>query len=191
MRVILAESAGFCYGVRRAVEQARKTARACGRCWMLGDLIHNTYVVEELKSLGVQKAESIDALQLGDTAVIRSHGELKQVLDQLEAKGVRCVDATCPNVRRIQTLASKAEAEGRTPVIIGDASHPEVAGIASWCQHPLIFSGPEAVEAWLREDPGARETPVTVVAQTTCIREFFETSWKIIKKECTNAEKFE
>ena len=191
MKVCLAESAGFCYGVRRAVELARETAVETRRCWMLGDLIHNANVVEELKSIGIQKVESADALQYGDTVIIRSHGELKQVLDRLEARGVRCVDATCPNVRRIQALAAQAGEEGRTPVIIGDAAHPEVAGIASWCGHPLIFSGPEAVEAWLKEDPKARETPVTVVAQTTCIRELFETSWKIIKKECTNAKIFD
>ena len=191
MKVLLAKSAGFCYGVRRAVELARETALETGCCWMLGDLIHNAHVVEELKSIGIHKAESIDALQNGDTVVIRSHGELKQVLDHLELRGVRCVDATCPNVRRIQTLAAQAEEEGRTPVIIGDAAHPEVAGIASWCEHPLIFSSPEAVEEWLKQDPKARETPVTVVAQTTCIRELFETSWKIVKKECTNAKKFD
>lgn len=191
MRVTLAQSAGFCYGVRRAVELARQTAAETGRCWMLGDLIHNVHVVEELKSIGIQKAESVEALQSGDTVIIRSHGESKQILDCLEARGVRCVDATCPNVRRIQILAAQAEEEGRTPVIIGDAAHPEVAGIASWCEHPLIFSGPEAVEEWLKQDPKARETPVTVVAQTTCIRELFETSWKIVKKECTNAKKFD
>ncbi|MCI8328331.1 MAG: 4-hydroxy-3-methylbut-2-enyl diphosphate reductase, partial [Oscillibacter sp.] len=191
MRVILAESAGFCYGVRRAVELARETAEKSGGCWMLGDLIHNSHVIDELKHLGVQRVKSIDALQPGDTVLIRSHGESKQILERLQAMGICCVDATCPNVRRIQTLAAQAEAEGRTPVIIGDAAHPEVAGIASWCRHPLVFSGPEAVEAWLNSGPEARETPLTVMAQTTCIRELFETSWKIVKKECTNAKKFD
>ncbi|WP_295760998.1 bifunctional 4-hydroxy-3-methylbut-2-enyl diphosphate reductase/30S ribosomal protein S1 [uncultured Oscillibacter sp.] len=191
MQVILAESAGFCYGVRRAVELAEETARETGGCWMLGDLIHNRYAVEGLRRLGVQKTASPDALHPGDTVILRSHGESKQVLDGLEAKGVRCVDATCPNVRRIQTLAAQAEAEGRTPVIIGDASHPEVAGIASRCRRPRIFSGPGEVEAWLRDEPEAREGPLTMMAQTTCIRELFETSWKIVKKECTNAKKFD
>ena len=77
MRVTLAQSAGFCYGVRRAVELARQTAAETGRCWMLGDLIHNVHVVEELKSIGIQKAESVEALQPGDTVIIRSHGESK------------------------------------------------------------------------------------------------------------------
>ncbi|MEY8386290.1 bifunctional 4-hydroxy-3-methylbut-2-enyl diphosphate reductase/30S ribosomal protein S1 [Oscillospiraceae bacterium 38-13] len=188
---MLAESAGFCYGVRRAVELARETARESGGCWMLGDLIHNSHVNEELKQLGVQKAESVGALHAGDTVLIRSHGESKEVLDRLEAIGARCVDATCPNVRRIQTLAAQAEAEGRTLLIIGEARHPEVAGTASRCSRSLVFAGPEEVEAWLNTVPEARNLPVTVAAQTTCIRELFETSWKIVKKECTNAKIFD
>ena len=191
MRVTLAKSAGFCYGVRRAVELAQKTAKETGGCWMLGDLIHNTHVVEELRSLGIRKAERMEDLGPGDTVIIRSHGELKGVLDGLELRGVHCVDATCPNVRRIQDLAAQAEAEGRIPVIIGDGGHPEVAGIASRCRNPLIFSGPEAVSDWLKSTPEAGKIPLSVLAQTTCIRELFETSWKIVKKECTNAKKFD
>ncbi|MCI9121268.1 MAG: bifunctional 4-hydroxy-3-methylbut-2-enyl diphosphate reductase/30S ribosomal protein S1 [Oscillibacter sp.] len=191
MRVMLAQSAGFCYGVRRAVELAKETAAQTGGCWLLGDLIHNTHVVNELEHVGAKRTESLDTLQMGDTVIIRSHGELKQVLDRLEALGLRCVDATCPNVRRIQNLVAEAEAEGRQPVIIGDAAHPEVAGIASRCKHPLVFDGPEVVAQWLKTEPGARELPLTVVAQTTCIRKLFEFSWKIIKKECTNAKIFD
>ncbi len=191
MRVTLAKSAGFCYGVRRAVELAQKTAKETGGCWMMGDLIHNTHVVEELRRLGIRKAERVEDLGPGDTVIIRSHGELKGVLDRMELRGVHCVDATCPNVRRIQDLAAQAEAEGRVPVIIGDAGHPEVAGIASRCRNPLIFSGPEAVSDWLKRTPEAGKIPLSVLAQTTCIRELFETSWKIVKKECTNAKIFD
>ena len=106
--VILAESAGFCYGVKRAVELAQKTAGECQRCWMLGDLIHNTHVVEDLARRGIRKTEDPAALKAGDTVVIRSHGELKSVLDSLEAQGVTCVNATCPNVMRIQKLVAEA-----------------------------------------------------------------------------------
>ncbi|MCF2664002.1 bifunctional 4-hydroxy-3-methylbut-2-enyl diphosphate reductase/30S ribosomal protein S1 [Oscillibacter valericigenes] len=191
MKVILAESAGFCYGVRRAVDLAEKTAVETGGCWMLGDLIHNSYVVEDLARRGIRKISDSSQLGSGDTVVIRSHGELKSVLDDLESRGVRCVNATCPNVCRIQKLVAQAEEEGRQPVIIGEPHHPEVIGIASWCRHPLVFEGPEAVKMWLEKDPKNREIPVTVVAQTTCIRELFETSWKILKKECTNAKIFD
>ena len=191
MRVLLAESAGFCYGVRRAVELAEKTAGQTGGCWMLGDLIHNAHVVEDLARKGVRKTVDPCLLHTGDTVVIRSHGEQKSVLDALENRGVTCVNATCPNVVRIQRLVAQAEAEGRRAVIIGDPCHPEVAGVASWCREPLVFDGPDAVRRWLDSAPENRETPLTVTAQTTCIRELFETSWKIIKKECTNAKKFD
>ena len=190
-RVILAESAGFCYGVRRAVDLAQKTAAESGGCWMLGDLIHNAHVVEDLERRGVRKTGDAAALGPGDTVLIRSHGERKDVLDSLEARGVRCVNAACPNVVRIQRLVAEAEAEGRRAVIIGEASHPEVAGIASWCRNPLIFGGPEEVRQWLERPDTDRKTPLTVAAQTTCIRELFETSWKILKKECTNVKIFD
>ena len=191
MRVILAKSAGFCYGVQRAVDLAEKTAQASGGCWMLGDLIHNRYAVERLHQLGVRRAAGPDALQAGDTVLIRSHGELKSVLDGLEARGVRCVDATCPNVRRIQRLAAQAEEEGRIPILIGEPDHPEVLAAASWCAKTLVLQGPEAVRQWFNTHPEEHKTPFLVMAQTTCIRELFETSWKIIKKECTNAKKFD
>lgn len=189
--VILAQSAGFCYGVQRAVDLAEKTAGACGHCWMLGDLIHNAHVVQRLRELGVRKTVEPETLRQGDTVVIRSHGEIKCVLDQLEAHGVTCVNATCPNVCRIQKLVAQAEEEGRQAVIIGEPQHPEVVGVASWCAHPLVFDGPEAVDAWLLQDPANRSKPLTVVAQTTCIRELFETSWKILKKQCTNVKIFD
>ena len=108
--VILAESAGFCYGVKRAVELAEQTAARTGGCWMLGDLIHNTHVVEALGRQGIRKAEHGEDLTAADTVVIRSHGERKDILDALEKRGVACVNATCPNVVRIQRLVAQAEA---------------------------------------------------------------------------------
>ena len=190
-KVLLAESAGFCYGVKRAVELARKTAEETGGCWMLGDLIHNTHVVEDLTARGIRKTEDPGSLGAGDTVVIRSHGEVKSVLDGLETRGVRCVNATCPNVCRIQKLVAQAEQEGRQPIIIGEPHHPEVVGVASWCRSALVFDGPEAVNMWLEEDISHRQIPVTVVAQTTCIRKLFESSWEILKKECTNVKIFD
>ena len=127
--LLLAKSAGFCYGVERAVRLAEETAAESGGCYMLGDLIHNAHVVKSLEDQGVRKAECADALTAEDTVVIRSHGERKDVLDRLEARGVRCVNATCPNVIRIQNLVAQAEQEGRRAVIIGEANHPEVLGV--------------------------------------------------------------
>ncbi len=191
MSVILAKSAGFCYGVERAVRLARETAGEKGGCVMLGSIIHNANVVAELEALGARQVDSIDAVRPGDTVIIRSHGEKKQVLDHLESIGAVCVNATCPNVLRIQQLVAQADSEGRIPLIIGELHHPEVMGVASWSDKSLIFNGPEEVRQWLEEDPARRDLPLLAVAQTTCIRAIWESSEEILKKECTNAKIFD
>ena len=100
--VRVAKSAGFCYGVERAVKLAEETAREKGGCAMLGSIIHNAHVVQGLAALGARQVDDPAQVQAGDTVIIRSHGEKKQVYQQLEAAGASIVDATCPNVRRIQ-----------------------------------------------------------------------------------------
>ena len=191
MRVIQAESAGFCYGVERAVKIAKETAREKGGCVMLGSIIHNAHVVHELEQSGARCVNSVEEVQPGDTVIIRSHGERKQVLDRLAEIGAQCVNATCPNVLRIQRLVAQADAEGRIPLIIGEEHHPEVIGVASWSERSLIFETPEKLKKWLDSDEKNRCLPLTMVAQTTCIRSLWETSSKILKKECTNAKLFD
>ena len=191
MRVIQAESAGFCYGVERAVKLAEQTARERGGCVMLGSIIHNAHVVRELEALGGRSVNSVEEVRPGDTVIIRSHGERKQVFDRLTELGVQYVDATCPNVRRIQQLVAQADEEGRIPLIIGEEHHPEVIGVASWSRRSMIFETPEKLQKWLDSAPENRHLPLTAVAQTTCIRSLWETSSKILKKECTNAKLFD
>ena len=191
MRVIQAESAGFCYGVERAVTLAEETAREKGGCVMLGSIIHNAHVVRELEELGCRTVSSAEEVRPGDTVIIRSHGERKQVLERLAEIGAVCVNATCPNVLRIQHLVAQADEEGRVPVIIGEEHHPEVLGAASWSARSRIFETPEKLLEWLDSDEKNRCLPLTVVAQTTCIRSLWETSSKILKKECTNAKLFD
>ncbi|WP_293008910.1 MULTISPECIES: bifunctional 4-hydroxy-3-methylbut-2-enyl diphosphate reductase/30S ribosomal protein S1 [unclassified Oscillibacter] len=191
MKVFLAQSAGFCYGVERAVELTKKAAAKSDCCVMLGDLIHNAHVVAELEALGVRKIAGPEDAPEGATVVLRSHGERREMVEELTERGLRCVSAACPNVLRIQTLVGQAEEDGRQVIIIGERNHPEIQGIASYCRHPLIFGGPEELAAWFAEDPARRDLPITVAAQTTCIRELFETSIKILKKQCTNAKIFD
>ena len=191
MRVIQAESAGFCYGVERAVKLAEQTAKEKGGCVMLGSIIHNAHVVQELETLGCRTVNGVDEVRSGDTVIIRSHGERKQVLEQLEAAGAICVNATCPNVLRIQKLVAQADGEGRIPIIIGEEHHPEVLGAASWSARSMIFETPEKLQKWLDSDEKNRSLPLVAVAQTTCIRSLWETSSKILKKECTNAKLFD
>ena len=188
MSVILAKSAGFCYGVERAVKLAEQTAREKGSCVMLGSIIHNTHVVQNLEALGARQVDDVSQVRPGETVIIRSHGETRQVYQQLEALGAEVVDATCPNVRRIQRLVAGAGEEGRTPLIIGEQHHPEVLGAASWSEDSVIVDGPAALEAWLAEDPARRTMPLMAVAQTTYIRTLWEDCVKILKKQCTNVK---
>ncbi len=190
MGVILAKTAGFCYGVERAVELAKRTA-AEGGCVMLGSIIHNAAVVQELETLGARTVDDVSQVRPGETVVIRSHGEPVETYRALEKKGVRIVDATCPNVARIHQLVAKAEAEGRTPLIIGEAHHPEVLAAASRSPHSVILEGPEELEKWLAERPERREMNLLAVAQTTCIQTTWRNAQKILKKQCTNAEIFD
>ena len=191
MDVMVAQSAGFCYGVKRAVDMARDTAHRGEPCVMLGSIIHNANVVAELEALGMRKAESWQEVLPGETVVIRSHGEKKEVFEKLEELGARCVNATCPNVLRIQQLVAQAQEEGRTPLIIGEPHHPEVMGVASWSERSVILPGPAELEKWLAEDESRRALPLTAVAQTTCVRTIWESSKEILKKQCTNAKIFD
>ena len=191
MDVMVAQSAGFCYGVKRAVDMARDTAHRGEPCVMLGSIIHNANVVAELEALGMRKAESWQEVLLGETVVIRSHGEKKEVFEKLEELGARCVNATCPNVLRIQQLVAQAQEEGRTPLIIGEPHHPEVMGVASWSDRSVILPGPAELEKWLAEDESRRALPLTAAAQTTCVRTIWESSKEILKKQCTNAKIFD
>ena len=188
MPVILAKSAGFCYGVERAVKLAEQTAREKGSCVMLGSIIHNAHVVRDLEALGARQVDDVSQVRPGETVIIRSHGETRQVYQQLEALGAEVVDATCPNVRRIQRLVAGAGEEGRTPLIIGEQHHPEVLGAASWSEDSVIVDGPAALEAWLAEDPVRRTMPLMAVAQTTYIRTLWDDCVKILKKQCTNVK---
>ena len=113
--VRVAKSAGFCYGVERAVKLAKETAREKGGCAMLGSIIHNVHVVAELEALGARQVDSVEEVRPGETVIIRSHGERKEVFDRLEQLGAVCVNATCPNVLRIQQLVAQADAGGAYP----------------------------------------------------------------------------
>ena len=185
MRVILAKTAGFCYGVERAVALAHETAKAHGGA-MLGSVIHNANVVAELEREGMRLIASPEEAAAGETVIIRSHGESREVLEELQARGAEIVSATCPNVRHIQRLVTEAEAAGRQVVIIGEHDHPEVQGIASWCRGARIFGNAEEVANWAEETAEIADLPITMVAQTTCIRALWESCVKFLKKECTN-----
>ncbi len=191
MKVILAGSAGFCYGVERAVKLAEQVAAEKGGCVMLGSIVHNANVVRDLAAKGARQVTSAEEIRPGDTVLIRAHGERRETLERLAEMGVEQVNATCPNVMHIQALVAQADREGRTPVIIGEPQHPEVMGVASYSARSLIFEGVEAIREWLSQDPERRDIPLSVVAQTTCIRSVWESSANFLKKQCTNVKLFD
>ena len=191
MSVVLAKSAGFCYGVRRAVELAERTAEEGRPCVMLGSIIHNKDVIARLAEKGLTAVERPEDVPEGSAVIIRSHGEGRAVYDQLRARGVEILDATCPNVTRIHQIVAQAEETGRQPVIVGTPDHPEVTAIAGWCSHPVVVSGAEELEKWLVQDEKRRNLPLTFVSQTTSTRKIWDDCVKKAKKECTNAEFFD
>ena len=191
MKVMLAKSAGFCYGVHRAVELAEQTAQSGKPCVMLGSIIHNKDVVAHLAAQGLYAVETPDQVPEGIAVIIRSHGESREVHQRLEQQGAEILDATCPNVKRIHQIVQQAEQRGRVPVIVGTHDHPEVTAIAGWCRMPVVLSGEEELESWLSQEPGRREMPLTFVSQTTSTKKIWEGCVKKAKKECTNAEFFD
>ena len=191
MKLILAQSAGFCYGVRRAVELAEETAKQGTPCVMLGSIIHNQDVIDHLASQGLTSVERPEEVPDGSAVIIRSHGESRAVHEGLEARGVRILDATCPNVTRIHQIVAQAEERGRQPVIVGTPDHPEVRAIAGWCRHPVVLAGEKDLETWLSQGLERRDLPLTFVSQTTSTRKIWDGCVKKAKKECTNAEFFD
>ncbi len=191
MKIMLAKSAGFCYGVRRAVELAEQTAQSGKPCVMLGSIIHNRDVVEHLAAQGLYEVKQPEDVPEGSAVIIRSHGESRAVHQGLEKRGIEILDATCPNVTRIHQIVQQAEQRGRQPVIVGTPDHPEVLAIAGWCRNPVVVSGEEELEIWLAQDPGRRDLPLTFVSQTTSTKKIWEGCVKKAKKECTNAEFFD
>ncbi|QUO21896.1 4-hydroxy-3-methylbut-2-enyl diphosphate reductase [Clostridiaceae bacterium Marseille-Q4143] len=183
MQVTVAKSAGFCFGVQRAVdtvyEQVEKGVRPI---YTYGPIIHNEVVVQDLEEKGVQVLENQEDLeQLNEgTVIIRSHGVGKEIYDQISAKGLNCVDATCPFVKKIHRTVEKESAAGRQIIIIGNDNHPEVEGIKGWCRHPaLVIESAEQAEA-LNLPEG---TKVCVVSQTTFNYKKFKDLVEILDKK--------
>ena len=191
MSVTVAKSAGFCFGVERAVELVEKAAEQSDRVVTLGPIIHNRHAVARFEKMGVKVIDDPEQAQAGDTVVIRSHGVAKNVYEALEGKGVQIIDATCPFVKRIHELVTKATQEGRLPVIIGSRAHPEVEGIAGWCEKCMVFESAEELENWAKTLDNRDDLPICMVCQTTSTKSLFNSCVKIVKKQFTNSKIFD
>lgn len=143
MNVILADKAGFCFGVKRALDTTINTKENLkGKIYTLGPLIHNNDVVNLLKDKGIEpiSIQDVDKLNKDDTIIIRSHGVPLQTINYLKDKGLNVINTTCPHVANIQIKAKKYYEEGYKIVIVGDENHPEVIGINGWCNNSAIIS---------------------------------------------------
>jgi len=191
MSVKQAKSAGFCFGVSRAVELVEQAAAEGKQVVTLGPIIHNRHVVNKFQGLGVGVIEEPEEAKPGQTVIIRSHGVARSVVQRLEKQGVEIVDATCPFVKRIHGIVSRAEEEGRLPVIIGTRTHPEVEGIAGWCANCRIFESPEELENWAKSSEIDLDSSICMVSQTTSTENLWKSCGEIAKKQFTNLKIFD
>ena len=191
MQIILAKTAGFCFGVDRAVEMVNESVRRGNKTATLGPIIHNRHVVERFLKQGVRELDSPEQAEPGETVIIRAHGVPEQVQQALCARGVPVLDATCPFVKKIHTIVKNETQKGRKIIIFGSPAHPEVEAIASFCREPLIVQSPEELENWLREAPERRNLPISMVSQSTSSQKMWKSCAEIAKKVCTNCEIFD
>lgn len=191
MGVKVARSAGFCFGVNRAVELVEAAAASGKSTLTLGPIIHNRHVVAHFNEIGVRVIDSPEQAQAADTVIIRSHGVSRAIVGRLEKTGCEIVDATCPFVKRIHGLVSKAEEEGRLPIIIGTPTHPEVEGIAGWCTRCEVFPDVEAMEKWVETCHISGDLPVCMVSQTTSTEILWKKCAEFAKKQFTNLKIFD
>ena len=147
MKIIIAKDAGYCFGVRDAVNSAYEMSKKYGEVYMLGDIVHNESVVSDLEKEGVKVVEKLDQIPKDKPVLFRAHGTAKEVWKKAEDKKMNIIDATCPLVHEIHHEVKALHKEGRKIIIIGDHGHDEVIGIASQIPDPVIVASVEEAEA--------------------------------------------
>lgn len=190
-KIILAETAGFCFGVDRAVNLVYSLVNDGKKVCTLGPIIHNAQLVGDLEQRGVKIIDSIDECPDGYMVVVRTHGVEKSVIDDIENKNIDYVDATCPFVKKIHRIVKKFDSS--VPVLVaGDVNHPEVIGIRSYCNgKSFVFKNDEELQKILQKDYIDKNKKIICVSQTTFSLEEWKKCEKIIKKVCTNCEIFD
>ena len=179
MEIITAKSAGFCFGVNRAIEACYNEIEKGGRIVTYGPLIHNKNVNKDLENKGVKSVDTLDGCE-GATVIIRSHGVGKAVYDELERRNIHYVDGTCPFVKKIHNIVRKKRDEGYEVIIIGDGKHPEVIGINGWCDNSAItVDNVDGAQKLILDD----EKKYAVVVQTTFRENKFYDILKILKEK--------
>lgn len=183
MEITVAKSAGFCFGVQRAVDSVYKELEEnSGKIYTFGPIIHNEQVVEDLNKKGIEVIDTVEQLKeiKEGTVVIRSHGVAKEIYDILEQQKLKMVDATCPFVKKIHNIVLDESNNGKTIIIIGNDNHPEVEGIKGWVNGEVIVINKEEQIEKLSL-PG--QTKACIVSQTTFNHNKFKYLVEIIRKK--------
>ncbi|MCM1262623.1 MAG: 4-hydroxy-3-methylbut-2-enyl diphosphate reductase [Butyrivibrio sp.] len=185
MEVIVAENVGFCFGVKRAVDAVYEQACTDKDIYTYGAITHNEEVVKDLENKGVHVIGSVK--ELGDIkkgiVIIRAHGVAKSLHEQIKRQGLKCIDMTCPFVKRIHNIVEKESSVGRQIIIVGNAGHPEVEGIVGWCTTPaIVIETLEDAEKFSYD--GKKE--LCVVSQTTYNYNKFQDVVEILKQKGYN-----
>ena len=186
--ITMAKHAGYCFGVRRAVQMAEDNASREELLYSAGPLIHNRHVIEELREKGVITVDDLNEIPDGVRVIIRAHGIPPGDYAFLQNKGCTILDATCPFVARIHRIVEKESQKGRAVLIFGKAGHPEVVGIAARCKIPLIAETYENLNEILKN---WSEKPLSVVCQTTFQKEICVEFVKIVKNTCNSPQIFD
>ncbi|EDM51392.1 4-hydroxy-3-methylbut-2-enyl diphosphate reductase [Eubacterium ventriosum] len=183
MEITVAKSAGFCFGVQRAVDSVYKELEEnSGKIYTFGPIIHNEQVVEDLNKRGIEVIDTVEQLKKikEGTVVIRSHGVAKEIYDILEQQKLKMVDATCPFVKKIHNIVLDESNNGKTIIIIGNDNHPEVEGIKGWVNgEVIVINKEEQIEKLSLPE----QTKACIVSQTTFNHNKFKYLVEIIRKK--------
>ena len=192
MKITLAKTAGFCFGVNRAVQMVYDLVDSGAKVCTLGPIIHNSQMVEELTKKGVRVVTAPDEAKNDETLVIRSHGVGRAVYESAEKTGVKVCDATCPFVAKIHKIVAQQSSLGDTILIAGDEAHHEVIGIIGHCMGDYyVFDSVEKLENLFENHPEFKEKSISVVSQTTFNAKKWDFAQIFLKKVCTNAKIFD
>ncbi len=187
MKIILASTAGFCFGVNNAVKKAYDMLGKGEKIYTLGPIIHNEQVVDDLKKKGVDVISDVSSVSVGSKVIIRAHGVTPKIYKELRTNNICIVDATCPYVKKIHNLVHEKHSEGFQIVIAGDREHPEVKGIDGWCGNTaFIANNPDDMDIFPKT-----EQKCCLVAQTTIRKEKFDGIYEKLKEKCKNVLKFD
>lgn len=182
MEIILGKTAGFCYGVKRAIDGAKKNIKPNETIYCLGELVHNESVIKDLKERGIRFIDDLDEAK--NKIIIRAHGTSKPIYEKLVQKGIEIKDLTCPNVQKTHIIAEKYSQKNYFIILVGIKNHPEAMGTISFCgNQSFLIQEKEDIEECLEKIKQSNTNNILIMAQTTYNSKKFDDIVKLLKNE--------